>query len=76
MNNQNVIFYQFNSFYKILRELEADLNLVSGFKFNRDLRLDLGLGPVSLSYVGCSVGTDVGPHVGSDVGASVGYHVG
>ena len=27
MNNQNVIFYQFNSFYKILRELEADLNL-------------------------------------------------
>ena len=27
MNNQNVIFYQFNSFYKILRELGADLNL-------------------------------------------------
>ena len=27
MNNQNVIFYQFNSFYKILKELEADLNL-------------------------------------------------
>ena len=26
MNNQNIIFYQFNSFYKILRELEADLN--------------------------------------------------
>ena len=27
MNNRNVIFYQFNSFYKILRELGADLNL-------------------------------------------------
>ena len=27
MNNQNVIFYQFNSFYKIMRELEVDLNL-------------------------------------------------
>ena len=27
MNNQNVIFYQFNSFYKIMRELDVDLNL-------------------------------------------------
>ena len=27
MNNQNVIFYQFNSFYKIMRELELDLNI-------------------------------------------------
>ena len=27
MNNQNVIFYQFNSFYKILREIDVDLNL-------------------------------------------------
>ena len=27
MNNQNVIFYQFNSFYKIMRELEVDLNI-------------------------------------------------
>tara|TARA_B100000287_G_C20608380_1_gene771048 strand:- start:750 stop:1310 length:561 start_codon:yes stop_codon:yes gene_type:complete len=27
MNNRNVIFYQFNSFYKIMRELEVDLNL-------------------------------------------------
>ena len=27
MNNQNVIFYQFNSFYKIMRELEVDLSL-------------------------------------------------
>lgn len=27
MNNQNVIFYQFNSFYKILREIGPDLNL-------------------------------------------------
>ena len=27
MNNHNVIFYQFNSFYKIIRELEVDLNL-------------------------------------------------
>ena len=27
MNNQNVIFYQFNSFYKIMKELEVDLNL-------------------------------------------------
>ena len=26
MNNQNVIFYQFNSFYKIMREIEVDLN--------------------------------------------------
>jgi len=27
MNNQNVIFYQFNSFYKIMREIDVDLNL-------------------------------------------------
>ena len=27
MNNQNVIFYQFNSFYKIMKELETDINL-------------------------------------------------
>jgi DNA-binding response OmpR family regulator len=27
MNSQNVIFYQFNSFYKIMRELDVDLNL-------------------------------------------------
>ena len=27
MNNHNVIFYQFNSFYKIMREIDVDLNL-------------------------------------------------
>ena len=27
MNNHNVIFYQFNSFYKIMKELETDINL-------------------------------------------------
>ena len=27
MNSQNVIFYQFNSFYKIIKELEKDLNI-------------------------------------------------
>ena len=36
MNNQNVIFYQFNSFYKIMRELEVDLNLNILQVFNDD----------------------------------------
>ena len=26
MNIQNVIFYQFNSFYKIMKEIETDIN--------------------------------------------------
>ena len=36
MNNQNVILYQFNSFYKIMKELQWDSNLNILEVFNDD----------------------------------------